>query len=71
MKNSQKERTRLIGCAIGNAVIEILAKGVPLNRDNILYELERVKATSGELATKAITQDAAKLLRHAGRPGHK
>ena len=70
MKKPEAERAGLIGCAIGTAVIEALAKDVPLNRDNILYELERMKETSDELAVKAITQDAAKLLRKAGHTRH-
>ncbi|AIX51485.1 hypothetical protein [Pantoea eucrina] len=71
MKKPEIERTGLTGCAIGTAVVELLTKNVPLNRDNILYELERMKETSDELAVKAITQDAAKLLRKAGHTRHK
>lgn len=53
----------MIGCAIGTAVIELSAKGIPLNRDNLLYELERIAAASKELPVKAIAKDAANLLR--------
>jgi len=63
MSYSKTDRTGLIGCAIGTAVISIVAKGLPVNTDNIIYELDRMKASSGHLPVRAITHDAAKLLR--------
>lgn len=53
----------MIGCAIGTAVIELSARGLPLNRANILYELERIAVSSKDLPVKAIARDAANLLR--------
>lgn len=59
----EKNRTGVIGCAIGTVVVELTAKGLPINRDNILYELECMKRSSNDLHFRAILQDAAKLLR--------
>lgn len=63
MKELKSQRAGMIGCAIGTAVIELSAKGIPLNRANILYELERIAAASKELPVRAIAKDAANLLR--------
>ncbi len=53
----------MIGCAIGAAVIELTAKGVPINKSNILYELERMAVSSKQLPAKAVARDAANILR--------
>lgn len=53
----------MIGCAIGSAVVELAAKGVPLSRGSIIIELERIAAESSDLQVKAFALDAAKLLR--------
>ena len=53
----------MIGCAIGAAVIELTARGVELSKANILYELERISASSKDLQTKAFARDAANILR--------
>lgn len=53
----------MIGCAIGTAVIELTARGVAINKKNILYELERIAASSKDIQVKAFALDAAKLLR--------
>lgn len=56
-------RAGMIGCAIGTAVIELTARGVAINKENILYELERIAASSKDIQVKAFARDAAKLLR--------
>lgn len=56
-------KTGLINRAIGSAVTELTSKGIPVNKENILYELERVAASSNELQTKIFVLEAAKLLR--------
>lgn len=53
----------MIGFAIGAAVIELTARGVELSKANILYELERISASSKDLQTKAFARDAANILR--------
>lgn len=53
----------MIGCAIGTAVIEITARGVAINKENILYELGRIAASSKEIQVEAFALDAAKILR--------
>ncbi|MDF7662149.1 hypothetical protein PUG81_24565 [Erwiniaceae bacterium L1_54_6] len=63
MKEHKSQRAGMIGCAIGTAVIELSARGLPLNRANILYELERIAVSSKDLPVKAIARDAANLLR--------
>ncbi|QGY29087.1 hypothetical protein CUN67_09160 [Pantoea cypripedii] len=59
----RSDRAGMIGCAIGAAVIELTAKGMPINKSNILYELERIAASSKQLPTKAVARDAANILR--------
>ena len=53
----------MIGCAIGAAVIELTARGEEISQANILYELERIAASSNDLQVKAFSRDAAGLLR--------
>jgi hypothetical protein len=50
----------MMGCAIGMVVIELSARGLPLNRANVLYELEHIAASSKDLPVKAVARDAAK-----------
>lgn len=56
-------RAGMIGCAIGTAVIGLTARGVAINKENLLYELERIAASSKDIQVKAFARDAAKLLR--------
>jgi len=63
MKDIRSHRAGMIGCAIGAAVIEITARGGEINHANILYELERIAASSNDLQVKAFSRDAADLLR--------
>ncbi|KJV32992.1 hypothetical protein VI01_07400 [Pantoea sp. SM3] len=48
---------------IGTAVVELTAKGQSITKGNILYELERIAASSRDIQVKAYALDAAKLLR--------
>lgn len=63
MKDIRSHRAGMIGCAIGAAVIEITARGGEINHANILYELERIAASSNDLQVKAFSRNAAELLR--------
>jgi len=63
MNEFRSHRAGMIGCAIGSAVIELTARGLPITKGNILYELERIAAASSDLQVKAFALDAAKLLR--------
>ncbi len=63
MKDINSHRAGMIGCAIGSAVVELAAKGVPLSRVSIIIELERIATESSDLQVKAFALDAAKLLR--------
>lgn len=59
----RSRRAGLIGCAIGSAVIQLTSSGRLINKENILYELERIAASSNDLQTKAFSLEAARLLR--------
>lgn len=63
MKDIRSHRAGMIGCAIGSAVIELTARGEEINQANILYELERIAASSKDLQVKAFSRDAASILR--------
>lgn len=57
------DRAGLIGCAIGTAVIELVANGITITQGNVLYELERLAQSSKDIEMRAIALDAARLLR--------
>lgn len=57
----------MIGCVIGTAVIQLAARGVYVNNESILYELERMAANSEDFQVKAYALDAAKIMRKAGK----
>lgn len=65
MKEFRAYRTQMIGRAIGSAVLKLAGRGVHVNNENILYELERMAAESKDLQVKAFTFDAAKIMRKA------
>jgi len=67
MKTSSGDRNKLIELAIGTAVNELIASGLPVSRENILYELERMKANSADIYTRSITLDAAQRLRNQSK----
>lgn len=63
MKDMISDRAGLIGCAIGTAVIELVANGITITQGNVLYELERLAQSSKDIEMRAIALDAARLLR--------
>lgn len=63
MQGNESDQKALIGCAIGTAVVSLLANGMQITRDNIIYELERIKADSSDLQVKIINTTAAEILR--------
>ena len=63
MQDNDSDRKALIGCAIGTAVISLMANGHTLSKENIIYELERIKAASSDLQVKSISKAAADILR--------
>lgn len=63
MIDTKSKRAELIGCAIGAAVVNLVANGIMVSKDNILYELERIRFTSDSFPEKAISRDAAEILR--------
>lgn len=71
MKTSSRDRNNLIKLAIGTAVNELIASGLPVSRENILYELEKMKANSADFYTRSITLEAAQRLRNQSKQnGH-
>ncbi|ELP5250171.1 hypothetical protein V4S68_14290 [Citrobacter freundii] len=58
-----EERAGLISGAIGMAVVNLIAFGVPLNRDNLVEELERVSRETGNVIGKGVNRDAAEIVR--------
>ncbi|KHJ65605.1 hypothetical protein QU24_23705 [Pantoea rodasii] len=64
MNETRSYRAGMIGCAVGAAVNELSARGSEINKANILYELERIAASSDDQQTKAFARDAARLPRN-------
>ncbi|HIA0779759.1 TPA: hypothetical protein ACWOXG_004608 [Salmonella enterica subsp. enterica] len=58
-----EERTGMISSAIGLAVVNLVAFGVPINRDNLVEELERVRREMGNVIGKVANRDAAEIVR--------
>lgn len=58
-----EERVGLISGAIGMAVVNLIAFGVPINRDNLVEELERVRRETGNVIGKGVNRDAAEIVR--------
>ncbi|WP_227675397.1 hypothetical protein [Klebsiella sp. WP3-S18-ESBL-05] len=56
-------RAGLISGAIGMAVVNLIAFGVPINRDNLVEELERVRRETGNVIGKGVNRDAAEIVR--------
>ncbi|HDL8497029.1 TPA: hypothetical protein PXR59_000551 [Yersinia enterocolitica] len=64
MDNSwQEERAGFIAGEIGGAVIELIAAGVAITRDNIVERLEGKRKDVGNVVHKGILRDAANTLR--------
>lgn len=58
-----EERAGLISGAIGMAVVNLIAFGVPITRDNLVEELERVRRETGNVIGKGVNRDAAEIVR--------
>ncbi len=58
-----EERVGLISGAIGMAVVNLIAFGVPINRDNLVEELKRVRRETGNVIGKGVNRDAAEIVR--------
>ncbi|ENR0228073.1 hypothetical protein ACERW2_002246 [Enterobacter roggenkampii] len=58
-----EERAGLISGAIGMAVVNLIAFGVPINRDNLVEELERVRCETGNVIGRGVNRDAAEIVR--------
>ncbi|EPU2858158.1 hypothetical protein ACVVCI_002503 [Escherichia coli] len=58
-----EERAGLISGAIGMAVVNLIAFGVPINKDNLVEELERVRRETGNVIGKGVNRDAAEIVR--------
>ncbi|MGV3921220.1 hypothetical protein ACV8TO_25055 [Citrobacter freundii] len=58
-----EERAGLISGAIGMAVVNLIAFSVPINRDNLVEELERVRRETGNVIGKGANRDAAEIVR--------
>ncbi|WP_252354240.1 hypothetical protein [Hafnia paralvei] len=58
-----EERAGLISEAIGMAVVNLIAFSVPINRDNLVDELERVRREIGNVIGKGVNRDAAEIVR--------
>lgn len=51
-----EERAGMISSAIGLAVVNLVAFGVPINRDNLVDELERVRRETGNVIGKGLIE---------------
>lgn len=58
-----EERAGMISSAIGLGVVNLVAYGVPINRDNLVDELERVRCETGNVIGKGVNRDAAEIVR--------
>lgn len=58
-----EERAGMISSAIGLAVVNLVAFGAPINRDNLVEELERVRREMGNVIGKGVNRDAAEIVR--------
>lgn len=58
-----EERAGMIGCAIGAAVVQLIADGKVICRDNLAEELERQRRSTGNVIGKGVNRDAAELVR--------
>ncbi|EDK5264336.1 TPA_asm: hypothetical protein G4G51_003739 [Salmonella enterica subsp. enterica serovar Dublin] len=58
-----EERAGMISSAIGLAVVNLVAFGVPINRDNLVEELERARRETGNVIGKGVNRDAAEIVR--------
>ncbi|NIY46553.1 hypothetical protein [Cedecea colo] len=60
--SQDEERAQLIGCAIGAAVVSLIAEGTAINRDNIVIELHRQGKVIGDGAGSMISHAAVEIV---------
>ncbi|HHH3516785.1 hypothetical protein [Enterobacter hormaechei] len=61
--NINEENAGLILNAIGLAVVELIASGAQISRDNLVEMLERTRNETGNVIGKGANRDAAELVR--------
>ncbi len=61
--SQDEERAQLIGCAIGAAVVSLIAEGTVINRDNLVVELHRQGKKIGDGAGSVISYEAVEIVR--------
>lgn len=59
-----ESRAELILNAIGLAVIDLIAVGVPITKDNLVERLEHNRRETGNVLGKGANRDAAELVRN-------
>ncbi len=60
--SQDEERAQLIGCAIGAAVVSLIAEGTVINRDNLIVELHRQGKVIGDGAGSVISHEAVEIV---------
>ncbi len=60
--SQDEERAQLIGCAIGAAVVSLIAEGTVINRDNIVTELHRQRKIIGDGVGSLISHAAVEIV---------
>lgn len=60
---SDEERAGMIGCAIGAAVVQLIADGRVISRDSLVEQLEQNRRETGNVIGKGVNRDAAELVR--------
>jgi len=59
----EEERSAFIAGEIGDAVIELVAEGIVIERDTIVERLEDKRESMGNTVHKEILRDAAEFVR--------
>lgn len=62
-----EERAGMIGVAIGAAVVQLIADGKVICRDNLVEELERQRRLTGNVIGKGVNRDAAEIVRKGSK----
>lgn len=58
-----EDRAGMVGCAIGAAVVQLIADGKVICRDNLVDQLEQHRRETGNVIGKGVNRDAAELVR--------
>lgn len=61
--NISEDNAGLILNALGLAVVELIASGTQISRDNLVDRLERTRQETGNVLGKGANRDAAELVR--------